>query len=122
MLTAFGKTLRKLRIDRGEILKAMADHLGISSAYLSAIEMGKRVIPEDMVARLSRIYALSEEDVRQMEEAKAQSTTQVKLDLGNASPVKKNAALVFARAFDEMDEEAANKLLAFMNKRSRRDG
>ncbi|WP_309460957.1 helix-turn-helix transcriptional regulator [Escherichia coli] len=45
MVTSFGKTLRKMRIDRGMVLKNMADLLGVSSAYLSAIELGKSEPP-----------------------------------------------------------------------------
>lgn len=42
MLTAFGKEVRKIRLDRGELLKTMADSLGVKSSYLSAIEHGKK--------------------------------------------------------------------------------
>lgn len=35
MVTSFGKTLRKMRIDRGMVLKNMADLLGVSSAYVN---------------------------------------------------------------------------------------
>ena len=38
MLTSLGKFLRKLRIDRGEILKDMADKLGVTVSFLSAVE------------------------------------------------------------------------------------
>ena len=44
MLTEFGKILRKLRIDRQELLRDMAKNLEVSSAYLSAVETGKRKI------------------------------------------------------------------------------
>ena len=43
-MTDFAKALRILRIERGEVLKDMADKLGITSSYLSAIECGKRKI------------------------------------------------------------------------------
>ena len=42
MLTALGKFLRKLRIDNGEILKDMADKLGVTASFLSAVENGKK--------------------------------------------------------------------------------
>jgi len=38
MLTSLGQFLRKLRLERGEILKTMADKLGVTSAFLSAVE------------------------------------------------------------------------------------
>jgi transcriptional regulator with XRE-family HTH domain len=121
MLTEFGKILRKLRIDKGEILKNMADRLNMSSAYLSAIEMGKRAIPDNLVTRLIEIYALSESDIQQLKRAEAESVTQIKLDIEGASFAKKNAALVFARTFEEMDDQTVDKLLAVMKKHSGRD-
>ena len=42
MITELGKHLRKIRIDHGEILKNMADKLGVTSSFLSAVEIGKR--------------------------------------------------------------------------------
>ena len=42
MITSVGRFLRKLRIDRGKILKTMAETLGVSSAFLSAVENGKK--------------------------------------------------------------------------------
>ena len=55
MLTAFGKALRKIRIDRNLLLKDMADGLGCSSPFLSAIESGTKKIPDDMIERISNV-------------------------------------------------------------------
>ena len=43
MITEYGKFLRKLRIDQGQILKTMAEKLGVSAPFLSAVENGKQV-------------------------------------------------------------------------------
>lgn len=45
MLTPFGARVRALRAERGLQLKDMAAHLGVSSAYLSALERGERGRP-----------------------------------------------------------------------------
>jgi transcriptional regulator with XRE-family HTH domain len=44
-MTPFGERVRRLRRDRGLLLKDMAAHLGVSSAYLSALERGERGKP-----------------------------------------------------------------------------
>jgi transcriptional regulator with XRE-family HTH domain len=44
-MTPFGEHLRKLRQERGVTLKEMANAIGISPAYLSALEHGKRGQP-----------------------------------------------------------------------------
>jgi transcriptional regulator with XRE-family HTH domain len=44
-MTPFGERVRQLRQERGLMLKDMAAHLGVSSAYLSALERGERGKP-----------------------------------------------------------------------------
>jgi transcriptional regulator with XRE-family HTH domain len=44
-MTPFGERVRQLRRQRGRSLKDMAAHLGVSSAYLSALERGDRGRP-----------------------------------------------------------------------------
>jgi transcriptional regulator with XRE-family HTH domain len=44
-MTPFGVRLRQLRAERGIGLKEMADALGVSGAYLSALEHGRRGRP-----------------------------------------------------------------------------
>lgn len=56
MLTALGKDLRKLRIDRGMNMMQMAADLAMSTAMLSAIETGRKRVPGDFLDRLERAY------------------------------------------------------------------
>ena len=51
-VTAVGRFLRKLRIDYCEVLYDMAQKLGCSSAFISAIELGKRPIPTEYVTKI----------------------------------------------------------------------
>ena len=44
-MTPFGERMRKLRAERRVTLKDMAEEIGVSSAYLSALEHGKRGRP-----------------------------------------------------------------------------
>jgi transcriptional regulator with XRE-family HTH domain len=44
-VTPFGRRVRELRRERGLLLKDMAAHLGVSAAYLSALERGERGKP-----------------------------------------------------------------------------
>ena len=52
-MTPFGEKVRALRRERGLTQTAMAAHLGVSSAYLSALEHGRRGRPTwDLVQRI----------------------------------------------------------------------
>ena len=44
-MTPFGEKLRALRAERGVSQKAMAQAIGVSAAYLSALEHGRRGAP-----------------------------------------------------------------------------
>jgi len=110
MLTAFGIALRKLRLDYGEILKTMADKLDISSSYLSAIETGKRNVPDDFINKLSNLYHLNNDKIRELENAQLESQKDVVLGLEGATSAKRDTALLFARSFNDIDEQTAEKI------------
>ncbi len=110
MLTDFGKFLRKIRIDRGEILRDMAEKLEVSAAYLSAVEMGKRNIPEQWVDRISTLYNLSEEEKRNLSVAADNSAKSITLNFNNISDEHKQTAILFAREFENFDAETLDKI------------
>lgn len=107
-MTQIAKFLRKLRIDCDESLGDMADKLGLSAAYLSAIENGKRNAPEDMSDRLFAAYVLSEEQKREFTKILAQSRNRLVIPLGDMQqeffPERVDAAVVFAHELSHMNE------------------
>jgi transcriptional regulator with XRE-family HTH domain len=116
MLTALGKLLRKLRIDRGEVLKDMAYKLEMSSAYLSAIELGKRNAPETFTENIRRLYSLDQDAEKELGDALDETLSSVKINLSSARNDQRNAALVFARSFERMDQETAIKIQKLFDK------
>lgn len=110
MTTSYGKILRKIRVDHDEILKDMATKLGITSAYLSAIENGKRAIPSDLTMRLSKIYELSFADKLKLEEAEDAIKTNVTIELSAVSEERKNMVLKLARQFSELTDAQLDEI------------
>ena len=55
MLTSFGKELRKLRIEGNVRLKDLAAALGVTSSYLSAIEMGKKPLTLEIFNKIEAL-------------------------------------------------------------------
>ncbi|MBQ6907175.1 MAG: helix-turn-helix transcriptional regulator [Clostridia bacterium] len=110
MLTDFGRFLRKIRIDYGEILKDMADKLNVSAAYLSAVEMGKRNIPEQWVDKISQLYNLSEEEKSNLKNVADSSAKSITLSFENISNSRKETAILFAREFENVDAETLDKI------------
>ena len=56
-MTPFGETIRKLRHAKGVSQKQMAAAIGVSPAYLSALEHGKRGAPSfDFIQRVAGYF------------------------------------------------------------------
>ena len=58
-LTEFGKFLRKLRVDNGELLKDMAIKLNVTPSFLSMVETGRRNIPKKLEEEIKETYSLN---------------------------------------------------------------
>lgn len=110
MLTLFGKICRKLRIDNGELLKEMADKLGVSSSYLSAVENGKRSVPHQWLETIAEIYSLSKSQKKELKEAYEESQLTMKMELTGYDNKEKNLIMAFAREFKDLDEENRDKI------------
>ena len=122
MVTEFGKALRKIRIDRQQLLKDMANKLGVSSAYLSAVENGKRRMPQDWVSKIASIYSLDSDAQADLQNAADNSVFDVTISLENASEQKRNAVLSFARALDGLDDEDLKRIMSSMKAKGEKRG
>jgi transcriptional regulator with XRE-family HTH domain len=97
MLNDLGKFLKKLRVDEGEVLADMAGRLGVSPSYLSAIENGKRALPDDLVKRLCEEYELSDDMIFELVAMETIADDKIILEL----PEDLNAVLT-KRVLDEL--------------------
>lgn len=60
MLDKFGKLVRDIRITRSLLLYDMAKTLDISSAELSAIECGRKPVPDWFIPALEKHYGIGD--------------------------------------------------------------
>ena len=109
-LTEFGKFSRKLRIDNGELLKDMAIKLNVTVSYLSAVEIGKRNIPEKWEEEIVRAYNLNLQEREELIEAIIYSKKVFKINVENFEKEEKDLILMLARKVDNMDEKEKNNL------------
>ena len=116
-MNELGMFLRKLRIDRNEVLYDMAQRLGVSPAFLSAVENDHRTAPLSWIDTLAAQYDLSPQQKKELSSLIYDSIKQVRLDVSNASEPKRNCALTFARTFDDIPDEEIQEFLDLLNKR-----
>lgn len=117
MLTSYGKFLRKLRIDQGELLKHMAEKLEVSSAFLSAVENGKKKIPKTWNARLSELYQLTADQVAELQQSQQESEEVVEIALSSLNQKQRETAFAFARSLERFDTQDLSQLVEIFNKK-----
>lgn len=117
MLTEIGKFLRKLRIERGEILKNMADKLGVSSSFLSAVENGKKKMPPNWKDIIISMYQLNDLETFNWDKAIAQTANVVELSIDGLQPDRSDVAIAFARQFPDFTSEDLNEIKRFLERR-----
>jgi transcriptional regulator with XRE-family HTH domain len=111
-MTPFGKKLREMRAARGIALKAMAHEIGVSPAYLSALEHGHRGKPTwYLVQRTIAFFNVIWDEAEELERLAGVSDPKVTLDTAGLSPVVTEAANLLARRIRSMTDEDAREVL-----------
>jgi Zn-dependent peptidase ImmA (M78 family) len=108
MLTPFGIAARKLRLDKGMRLLDLARLTGYSAAFISAVETGRKPIPNSYVAKAARAMELSESELRDLERAADQARKEVRLDKMPAD--QRELVAAFARRLDAIPPEMIEAL------------
>jgi transcriptional regulator with XRE-family HTH domain len=109
-LTPFGKAVRKYRVDCGETQLESAETLGVSIAFWSAIETGKKNVPIDLLAKIITHFGLTEGDAKKLQELAWVSQRDVKINMEGMNDRSRELVVGFARKFSELDEEQKQKL------------
>jgi len=109
-LTEFGVAVRKARLDAKVSLSSMAGELGVTSAFLSSIEVGRKKISEDWVAKIETFFKHKRIDVPDLRELADVSNRSISLE--GMTPQQAILLAGFARAsFSKQQLEKFSKLL-----------
>ena len=113
--TKYGEFMRILRVKFHEVMGDTAEFLGVKLPFVSAVENGKRNVPEEWYEKIVKHYNLSKNEQDELKEAINESRTQMKINLIDTNNVKREMALQFQRSFDDIDEETARKIIEMLN-------
>ncbi|MGF1639719.1 MAG: helix-turn-helix domain-containing protein [Rhodospirillales bacterium] len=112
-MTPFGERIRALRRRRGIMLKTMAADLGVSAAYLSALEHGRRGRPgSGLVMQVCGYFELIWDEAEELKRLAALSHPRVVVDTAGLSARATELANQLARTIGELDEATLEHLLA----------
>jgi transcriptional regulator with XRE-family HTH domain len=118
-MTPFGAKVRELRATRGVSLKAMAEAIGVSGAYLSALEHGRRGAPTwYLVQRIITYFNVIWDEAEELERLAHDSNPRIVVDTAGLSPKATQLANRLARHIGTLGEAEILALLAVLEARA----
>jgi len=117
-MTPLGARLRELRASRGVTLKQMAAALGVSSAYLSALEHGKRGKPTWLLLqRIIHYFNVIWDEAEDLQRLAELSDPKISIDTAGLPPEATELANRLARDIGRLSPDDLGALKAELIKR-----
>lgn len=114
-MTPFGRFMRYIRTEKGLLLKDVADMLGVSSAYLSAVEHGKKGQPSAaMISKLENELKLTADQRKELRSAVRDSVSSMDIP-SKATPFAFETANAFARKLPNLSEQQLKKIKSIVD-------
>lgn len=114
-MTPFGVKLRQIRAERGMTLKQMAESLGVSSAYLSALEHGRRGRPaHPMVVALCAQLNIIWDEADELVDLARRSHPRVTVDTAGLAPQATELANLLAERIRKLAPAEIERMLAIL--------
>ncbi len=115
-MTPFGEKMRKLRADRAITLKQMSAAIGVSSAYLSALEHGKRGRPGwHLIQRIIAYFNIIWDEAEEVTRLARISHPRITIDTSGLNPLATELANRLADDIGKLEPQTLNELLALLS-------
>jgi len=115
-MTPFGARLRALRAERGITLKQLAGALQVSTAYLSALEHGRRGAPSaGLVHQVNEFLGLIWDDAEELSRLARLSNPRVTVNTAGLSPEQTALANRLAQMIHRLPPETVAALHAVLD-------
>lgn len=111
-MTPFGEKVRALRKERGISQKQMAADLGVSNAYLSALEHGHRGRPAPgMVQQICGYFNLMWDATEELKRLAVLSHPRATIDTAGLNPKATELANLLSESIADLDEDTIQWVL-----------
>jgi transcriptional regulator with XRE-family HTH domain len=120
-MTPFGERMRKLRAERGVTLKEMAEAVGVSSAYLSALEHGKRGRPGwHLIQRIITYFNIIWDDAEEVVRLARISHPRIAIDTAGLHPRATELANRLADEIARLDGATVEEMISVLDRKPRK--
>lgn len=111
-MTPFGRKMRALRTTKNVTQKDMAQALGVSAAYLSALEHGNRGRPgPGLIMQICEYFGLIWDQADDLKRLARLSHPRVTVDTSGLSPIATELANELAGSIGDLDEQTLQWIL-----------
>ena len=111
-MTPFGEKLRQLRDERGISQKEMAKAIGVSAAYLSALEHGRRGQPTwDKLQRIIQYFNMIWDEAEELQRLAMISHPRITIDTAGLPPASTELANLVAAHIRDLKAEVVQSLI-----------
>ena len=111
-MTPFGQRMRELRAERGLTQQQQAEQLGVSKAYISALETGNRGKPSSpFVDQICVWLGLIWDDAEELKTLAAMSHPKPVIDVSGTHPEAVALANLIAQNIEHLDQDACERLM-----------
>lgn len=114
MATKLGIELRKLRVERGDNLRNMAEKIGISISYLSAIENGARKTPDNLIESVCKAYGLDDEMKEKLIVSDQMEKDKLDISLMAMSDNQKNLVYTLSRKLSQISDDKCDDIMKIL--------
>jgi transcriptional regulator with XRE-family HTH domain len=115
-MTPFGARLRELRGDKGVTLAEMARAINVSSAYLSALEHGKRGRPSwYLVQRIIAYFNVIWDDAEHIAALARVSHPRITIDTAGLESKATELANRLSQSISKMNEDQIQRILQILD-------
>lgn len=101
-LTTFGKAIRSARVQAETTLQEMADELQTSPAFLSAIETGRKKVPDQWINKIDVFFSKRNVRIEKLHELAIVANGQV--SISGLTPAQQMLMAGFARTNLDADQ------------------
>ena len=110
MISSFGLFMKDIRKKTGDSLRSCATKLEITAPFLSAMEVGRRPIPNHYLEKIKTVYELSDEEYTKLYNAVIETNKRVDIEIEKMNEAQKEVSMAFARRIEKADPDLVEKL------------
>lgn len=114
-MTPLGERIRALRRERGVSQKQMAEAIGVSAAYLSALEHGRRGVPTwTLIQKIIGYFNIIWDDAEELQRLAETSHPRVRIDTSGLSPAATELANLLGESIGRLEEADIDRITAMV--------